>query len=362
MKIAIDLTSLSYHLSGIERYALCITSSLLQEDTENTYILIFRDKVYHEFENKIDNIRIYAKVLKGNNKLIFNQIILPYNLYKIKADKYLFLAFANPILFRKEGIISILHDMGAFDFSQNDSIVKKIYFRTGCFAAALNSEELLTVSCFSKDRICKLLKVPEEKVHVVYSATAESLSHSNADYQIVKDKYHLPNKYIMTLSTLEPRKNLELLLRAFTAIQDKVDYDLVLVGRKGWKMDGVLEKYNSKERIRITGFVEDEHVSLIYKNTTCFVFPTLYEGFGLPPVEALAMGTPVISSDAASMPEILRKQAVFFESNNQKELEELLLHLDDTVDTMPHELDEYQKKNYRFDASAKKILKILEQG
>ena len=166
----------------------------------------------------------------------------------------------------------------------------------------------------------------------------------------------------MTLSTLEPRKNLELLLKAFTAIQDKVDYDLVLVGRKGWKMDEVLEKYNSKERIHITGFVDDEHVSVIYKNAMCFIFPTLYEGFGLPPVEALSMGTPVISSDAASMPEILRNQAVYFKSDDQQELEKLLLNLEGNVVSMPHELDEYQKKNYRFDESAKKVLKIIKMS
>lgn len=361
MNIAIDLTSVSYHLSGIERYALCITLELLKIDQKNKYILIFRDEIYNTFDNIIDNNRISAIVLKGDNKLLFNQVILPYHLYKIKADIYLFLAFANPILFRKKGIVSILHDMGAFDFSQNDSLLKKIYFRTGCYAAALNSEKILTVSNFSKERICKVLNVPDKKVHVVYSAIASSLASLNSDQELVKKKYKLPEKYIMTLSTLEPRKNIELLLKVFTNIQNSVNYDLVLVGRKGWQIDDVLKKYDKKNRIHITGFVDDEDVACIYKNAMCFVFPSLYEGFGLPPIEALSLGTPVISSDAASMPEILRKQATFFKSNDEDALEKLLLNLEDNLANMPHELDEFQKEQYRFDMSAGKILDLLER-
>lgn len=149
------------------------------------------------------------------------------------------------------------------------------------------------------------------------------------------------------------------MLKAYTNIQDKVDYDLVLVGRKGWKMDEIIENYNSKERIHITGFVEDEHISTIYKNALCFIFPSLYEGFGLPPIEALTLGTPVIASNAASMPEILMNQAVFFKNNDEKALENVLLHLENNVDSMPHELNQFQKKNYSFEVSAERLLKLI---
>lgn len=360
MKIVIDLTSLSYHMTGIERYAACVTEEMLRQNFKNEYVLIFRNKVYHTFSGFIDDERVKTVIIHGDNKVLFLQLILPKVLYKIKADRYIFFAFTSPVLFRRKGIINTIHDMGAWDSSDAMTVFQKIYWRLTYRASVSASERIITVSDFSKGRINKILKYPKDKISVVYSAVYEGITKDYGyKFADIQEKYHLPNKYIMTLSTLEPRKNMELLLKAFTAIQDKVDYDLVIVGRKGWKMDGVLEKYNSKERIRITGFVEDEHVSVIYKNAMCFVFPTSYEGFGLPPVEALSLGTAVISSDAASMPEVLRKQAVFFESNNQKELEELLLHLDDTVDTMPHELDEYQKKNYRFDVSAKKILDLI---
>ena len=362
MKIAIDLTSLSYHMTGIERYAACMTEEMLKIDTINEYILIFRNQVYHTFSSFIDNKRVKAIVLHGNNKVVFLQIILPINLYKIKADKFVFFAFTSPILFRKKGIINTIHDMGAWDSAEAMTLFQKLYWRTTYRASASASERIITVSEFSKGRINKILRYPKEKINVIYSAVYEAVTKDYGyTFSDIQDKYGLPKKYIMTLSTLEPRKYMELLLKAFSDIQDQVDYDLVLVGRKGWKMDEIIEKYDNNGRIHITGFVDDVHVSVIYKNAMCFVFPSLYEGFGLPPVEALALGTPVIASDAASIPEVLMEQATYFDSKSIDELESLLLNLETGLKNCPKELNHYQKANFKFSESASKILKFISQ-
>lgn len=363
MVIAIDLTSLSYHMTGIERYATCVTEEMLKQDSDNEYCLIFRNEIHHIFMQFIDNERVKTLILHGNNKLIFNQIILPWNLAKIKADKYIFFAFTSPILFRKKGIINTIHDMGAWDSSEAMKPLQKFFWRTTMRCSASVSERIITVSEFSKGRIVDILKYPKEKVEVINSAVYEGVTKDYGyTFLDIKEKYSLPDKYIMTLSTLEPRKNMVVLLEAFSEIKDKIKYDLVLVGRKGWKMDNVINKYNNDGRIHITGFVDDEHISVIYKNAMCFVFPSLYEGFGLPPLEALALGTPVISSDAASMPEVLRNQAVYFRNKNREELSMLLVNLEGQLVDMPRELDEIQKENYRFQVSAYKVLRLLKSS
>lgn len=360
MTIAIDLTSLSYHMTGIERYAMCITEKMIEQDNDNLYVLIFRDSIYPALEDKVDGKRVIAKIIHGNNKLLFYQIILPFHLYKIKADRYLFLGFTSPMIFRKKGIYNTIHDMGPWDSSETLKKLQKFYLRVTCKWSAKISQGIITVSEFSKGRIVNILKYPKNEIRVIPSAVyAGVVKDYGISYEKVRKEYNLPKKYIMTLSTLEPRKNMTILLEAFSNIMDKVDYDLVLVGRKGWKMDGVLERYNSKERIHITGFVADEHVSLIYKNALCFVFPSLYEGFGLPPVESLALGTPVIASDAASIPEVLMEQAVYFSNNSEQELEQILLNVEENLEQMPHELNEYQKENYNFDKSAQKVLQFI---
>ena len=360
MKIVIDLTSLSYHMTGIERYASCISEKMLAHDSKNEYFLLFRNDVYPSFSCYIDNERIKPIVLYGNNKLIFLQVILPKVLNSIKADKYLFFAFPSPLFFRKKGIVNTIHDMGAWDSAETMKLFQKIYWRTAIRVSSKRSERIITVSNFSKTRITEILKYPIKKIDVVYSAVDEMIKKDfGYSFAYIRNMYSLPDRYIMALSTLEPRKNIALLLEAFKKIQDKVDYDLVLVGRKGWMIDEIIEKYNYNGRIHITGFVKDQHVSLIYKNAMCFVFPSLYEGFGLPPVEALSLGTPVISSNAASLPEVLRKQAFFFSSNDINALESLLVDLEKKLPNMPHGLDEYQKQNFRFDESALKILNII---
>ena len=361
MTIAIDLTPLSYHITGIERYALCISEELVKLDSDNKYILVFRDNIYPTFTKYVNEERIKSVVIKGNNKLLFHELRLAKTLYSIKADRYLFLSFMSPILFRGKGIINTIHDMGAWDAAYAMTFKQKLYCRIAGRISTKNSKEIITVSEFSKKRICDILHMQKDRVHVVPSAITKTIINSTSVIpEEIQKAYNLPEKYIMSLSTIEPRKNMKLLIEAYLEICDKVDFDLVLVGRLGWKMEEVVEKYKKNKRIHFTDFIPDEHIAYIYKNALCFVFPSRYEGFGLPPLEALAMGTPVISSDAASMPEVLRQQAVFFKNDDREELRSLLIDLNNLLPNMPHELDEYQKDNFRFDASAKKLLRILE--
>lgn len=362
MMIAVDLTSLSYHITGIERYAMCMTEQLLEADNKNEYILIFRDSIYPIFQEKVNRPGVHCRVLRGKNKFLFFQWTLPLCLKKLKADKYLFFAFTSPVLFRKRGIYNTIHDMGAWDSADAMKFLQKLYWRTTIRCSAKVSEGLVTVSRFSQARIAKILNYPVDKIKVIYSAIYGGiLKDYGITFEEVKKEYGLPDKYIMTLSTLEPRKNIEILLEAYSEIKEKVDYDLVLVGRNGWMMDKILKKYGCESHIHVTGFVRDKHVSVIYKNAICFVFPSLYEGFGLPPVEALALGTPVIASDAASIPEILMDRAVYFKNNSKEELKTRLIQLVDGHNSMPRGLNAYQLENYDFKKSAGKMLGFISQ-
>ena len=360
MKILIDLTCLSFHLSGVERYALCISEEMLKSDTENEYILVFRNEVFPEFEKYIDDNRVKSVVIKGEKKQLFLLFGLPNALNKIDADAYLFLASKSPILFRKKKIYNTIHDLVAWDYPQTMRTLQRVYSKVMNRNAARVSERIITVSEFSKGRINEILKYPKERILVAYSAVSDTLSgDKEKPFEEVRRKYGLPEKYIMNLSTLEPRKNLELLLKSYDQIADKVGYDIVLIGRKGWKIDELMNKIKSNSRVHITGFVEDEDVVTIYKNAICFVFPSVYEGFGLPPIEALSLGTPVLSSNAASLPEVLRDQADYFENDNALELSKKLLELEKRLPYMATSLDLIQIEKYSFSKSAEIILSTI---
>lgn len=365
MRCVIDLTSLEDNFSGIERYALSMTKEIIKQERNIEFILLFKNNIFRELKEYTSYSNVNYVILKGKNKLIFNQITLLKALNKIDADKYVFFAFPSPILFRRKGMYNTIHDMGAWDVPNTIKTLSRIYFKYSYINAAAVSEGIITVSNYSKERITSLLNIAGAKVHVIPSGVSDNfyidnIENTAKEAEYVRQKYHLPKKYIMCLSTLEPRKNMTLLLDAFIEVMDSVDYDLVIVGRKGWKIDKLMEKSERlKNRVHLTGFIEDKDVKYIYKLAKCFVFTSVYEGFGLPPLEALKMNVPVISSNAASLPEVLEDRAIYFQSCNKSDLSIKLIDLDKCIQVLKVGMSDYQVDNYNFKMSSGKFLKVI---
>ena len=325
MKICIDLTSLADNLSGIERYAACLSLELIKY-IENEYILLFKDEVHPLFRQYAWKKNISFEVIKSCNKLIFNQIKLPFRIHKIRADWYLFLAFPVPILTFKKNMVSTIHDICCWDCPETMNGMSKWYFRISHRIAIKKCKAIMTISEFSKRRIHEKLKYPNEKIWLIYCGIDQNDFKVHPERLVsIREKYGLPDEYILSLSTLEPRKNIQLLIRAYGLLlssnKERLP-KLVLAGRKGWKMDEFLQSIDSiiKQNIIFTGFVDDDDLPDVYGNACLFVFPSLYEGFGMPPLEAMACGTPVLSSDSTSLPEVLGNAANYFKSENEESL------------------------------------------
>lgn len=323
----IDLTTLADNFSGIERYALNMSLNLIKH-SEHEFVLIFKEKIFSAFEN-VHNENVSFCVLKRCNKLFFNLFRLPRALKKIKADVYLFLAFPVPLFFKRKKIVSAIHDLCCLDYPETMTFKSRWYFRK-CFKSSIKkADKIITVSEFSKSRIVDRLKCSPDKVEVCYSALSEQFfEYEKKGEGECNSKYNLPPEYILTLSTIEPRKNIGLLLKAYGSIvaQDNNICDLVLAGRRGWKekdlLDGISEQV--KQKIHFTGFIDDVDLPAIYAGANVFVFPSKYEGFGLPPLEAMACGTLTLSSNTASMPEILGDRAFYFITEDEQDLKEQL--------------------------------------
>lgn len=359
MKIVIDLTSLADNFSGIERFALCITKELLNDSsrTDLSYILLFKNELHEAFVDEQQNVE--KIVLKGCNKLLFNQLVLPYALWKIKADYYFFPAFPAPFFFFHKNAISTIHDVGCWDCPDKNKKYMTLYFKIMYRKAAFGHKKVVTISHFSKERIAHILAKNPDEIEIIYDGTSDCFSkfiYDSYEEERAKRQYRLPEKYILYLSTLEPRKNMRLLVEAFSELikEKKLDVDLVLAGRKGWLTDDL--RCNLDEgvikRIHFTGFVDDNLLPYVYKNAQVFAFTSVYEGFGMPPVEAMAMGIPVISSDAASLPEVLGDAAFYFENGNLEDLKKQILkvmHLteEELKQTRQNGIAQAQKYNWK---------------
>lgn len=322
MRIAVDLTELYDNFSGIERYACCRTLDLISRYPQHEYILLFKNEVHGRFQALAKAQNVQTVVLKGGDKLFFSQVTLPRAMKKLSYDLAFFFAYPAPyFLSHPERAVSAIHDMCVFDDPSSMTFKSRAFFRVLFRRAAKKDRALITVSHFSLGRILHYFpKAPK----IIVSESGVDHFPKNGGKGVVE------GRYILTLSTLEPRKNLRLLVNAFLEVRKRhPDLKLVLAGRKGWKVDDLLSGLPEADAKHIvcTGFVEDRLLPALYSGAECFVFPSRYEGFGLPPLEALSCGALVLSSDAASMPEVLGKGALYFRSDDREDLTRQLLRI-----------------------------------
>lgn len=179
----------------------------------------------------------------------------------------------------------------------------------------------------TKNDLCNQIQIDPARVFITYWAAAPEMFYRCSDPKELasaRARYNIPDgPYILSLNTLEPRKNISQVVRAFVRLvaeQNISDLNLVLVGMKGWLYENILEEIAAqdelKDRIVVTGYVADEHLAALYSGAMAFVFPSFYEGFGLPPLEAMQCGVPVITSNTSSLPEVVGDAGFMFNPND----------------------------------------------
>jgi len=189
------------------------------------------------------------------------------------------------------------------------------------------ADAIIAISNHTKLDLIKYFDAPEDKITVTHLAADKAFTRI-VDHDILKkirQKYSLPHDFVLFVGSLEPRKNLPTLLAAYALLQQtfKNKFSLVIVGSEGWLNDQIkllITELKISENVCFTGYVAQEHLSAIYSMASVFVYPSLYEGFGLPVVEAMACGTPVITSNVSSIPEVVGDAAVLIDPINKEEL------------------------------------------
>ena len=184
-------------------------------------------------------------------------------------------------------------------------------------------------------------------------------------YSDLLRKYGLERPFILFLGTLEPRKNLLTLLRAFAPLKERVPHSLVLVGQKGWKWEGIFEAIKTlglEERVRWTGYVSDEERVLFYNAADLFVYPSWYEGFGMPLLEALQSGCPVIASRVSAIPEVVGEAGLLIDPSRPEELSEAILRLveEKGLKERLREAGLERARQFSWEDSARKTLEVFE--
>lgn len=385
MNIGIDIRSLMEpHRSGIGEYTCNLLKNIFEIDKKNSYFLFYNSlKKSEQFIPKFECPNVKICSLKYPNKffnLAQNFLAMPkidkiiYNKHKIKLDSF-FLPNLNFFSVSPDcKTIMTIHDLSFFIHPEFYSLKRKIWHYFTAQKELLDKiDKFICVSENTQKDLQQHYFVPNEKIKTIYSGISghfQKLETPSFKTEQIKTKYDLPKNFILSLCTLEPRKNIEGIIQAFSLAKDKIpnnDLYLVIAGAKGWKYDKIFnlaKTGKSRYFIKFIDYVEPKDKISLYNLCDLFIFPSFYEGFGFPPLEAIACEKPVISSNSSCFPEILNNSALLCNPYKVNELSEAIVKIM-TNEKLRNNLiakGKEQVKKYTWKKAATEVLAILENA
>lgn len=318
MKIGIISDSIQDNKAGIGFY----TKNIISSNIENIKFTLIDYR-----ENVEGNTLILKNVLK--DKIFgthFWYLTLPFRLRNSNFD-LIHNPSQIPTFFKfKQKYIITIHDLTPLKFNKAHKFGKGILYKILYKRTLESADKILTISESTKKDILEIFpNIKKEKIIVTYLAAENKFKEklSKSKLESCKKKYSLPEKFFLYVGTIEPRKNLVGLIEAFSEIKNDEGYKLVIVGKKGWKFKQIYEKINEKKlssKIIFTGYVPDEDLPKIYNLAKFFTYVSLYEGFGIPILESMSAGCPVITSNISSMPEVAGDAAIIVDPYDKKSI------------------------------------------
>lgn len=344
--IGVDATPLLGERSGVGNYTARLLAAQLKLEPEREYLL-YSNRPLENLEPALDR----AKKVPGYlpySRWLWMQLKLPRIIAETKPDLFHFTNALAPLRLDTPYVLSI-YDATLFLYSKYHPRTRLLAIRLMLPLAARRAAAIITISESARRDLRQVLNIPPEKIHVVYGAAPSNFAEVTSASTLgrIRQKYDLPEQFLLYVGTLEPRKNLSRLVRAFSRLKERgQSQKLVLAGPWGWSMNGFQEQITElglNDSVQMLGYIPDEDLPGLYTLATAFVFPSLYEGFGLPPLEAMACGTPVLSSHNSSLAEICGDAAYLIDPLDEESiLEGMYRVLTDSA--LREELGEFGRK------------------
>ena len=322
MKIGIDARPLTKRLTGIGIYIYHVLNELAKNDPDNEYYLY----ATNEFSESVANPRWRQITGRGPfsvNGTLYFETVLTNRLNKDKIDVFWGTQHVLPLNHRGNCILTI-HDFAWMEFPETierfNLLVQKLFLKR----SIMKADHIISVSYATAAYLKKYFHVPEEKISVIHHGLSDIYKpfDKGESAAYISRKYGTAKDYILTVGTVEPRKNIAALLRAYKTLLEKgeIKDQLLIVGARGWKNSNIIHVYRelrlNEDIVKFLGYIEMDDMPRLYSGANLFVFPSLYEGFGFPPLEAMKCGCPVVVAKTSSLPEVCREAAYYVEPRN----------------------------------------------
>ena len=334
MRIGIMLQSLC-HLGGIGTYTKQIVRELLKIDVNNEYFLIFppfgqSKRLLGRFSSHKNVVEIYSKSLIPHG-LYWDNFVIPRIAKKYRIDIVFNPFLSVPISgdFRK---VFVLHGHEWFTMPEVFWFSERIFGKMRMKAIMNSADRIICISNTMTKLCIEQTGLPKSKFKTIYHGVEEGFKRvvDNRTLKVLRDAYHLPEKFILFIGGLYPQKNFSALIEAFSLMANDVPHQLIVVGKARWKYKNDLRLIAARgleRRVQQLGWVNPEEIPALYNLADCFVYPSLYEGFGLCLVEAMAAGCPVVAASTGALPEIAQDAALLVDPQNYHQMKEAILRV-----------------------------------
>jgi glycosyltransferase involved in cell wall biosynthesis len=343
VRIGIDCTAAVHQRAGIGRYTRGVIGALAELGSKHSFVLMVAGSGGEPRESGggladlgiPENFSINELPLRnGFWTVVWHRLRVPFpaDLLTGTVDVFHSPDYLLPPLRQGKKVVTV-HDLSFLRYPEAAEPSLRAYLSASVRRSVREADLVLGDSESTRQDVIELLGVDRDRVEVVYPGVGQAFRAIEDQHHlaVVRELYALERPFILNVGTLEPRKNLATLLDAYAALRRRgLEHRLVIAGGRGWLYDGVLrrvEELSLKEDVLFLGYVAEEHLPALYCLADLLVFPSLYEGFGLPPLEAMACGTPVITSDSSSLPEVVGEAGLMVPAQDPEALAEAIAML-----------------------------------
>jgi glycosyltransferase involved in cell wall biosynthesis len=366
MLIGIDASrAATRERTGTENYSLNLIGHLLALESGHRYRLYFNRPPAVELFPMTADLELRIMTFPR----LWTHLRLSWEMARQPPDVLFVPAHVLPLVHPQSSVVTV-HDLGYLYYPEAHPLLDRLYLDLSTRYNARVASRVIAVSQATKDDLIQHYGIEPDKITVVYSGHDETMQpvEDEATIEKVKARYGIRGDYILYVGTLQPRKNLERLLEAYAIVRKQAQRDetpcLVIAGRKGWLYNQIFQhivRLDLESKVIFPGYVPQDDLPALLSGACLFVFPSLYEGFGLPVLEAMACGTPVLCSNASSLPEVAGEAALLVDPIDVKSMAEAMncLLQDEGLRTQLVERGFQQVRRFSWDRCARETLAVL---